>query len=82
MSPISCQLHDYIEIACLYQLEISIALIDGRNMQGSAMTTETTPEREELLILKTTSGPQKINLSDIKSMTALTDNPHFSQIEF
>ena len=82
MNPISCQLHDYIEIACLYQLEISITLKKGIITQGSAMTTETAPEREELLILKTDSGPQKINLSDIKLMTALTENPHFNRIKF
>lgn len=82
MNPISCQLHDYIEIACLYKLEVSIALNNGIISQGSAMTTETTPERQELLILKTASGPQKINLSDIKSMTAMAENPHFNRIDF
>ena len=82
MKPISCQLHDYIEIACLYQLKVSIALNKGIISQGSAITTETTPERQELLILKTNAGIQKINLSDIKSMTAMTENPHFIRVDF
>ncbi|HCY28379.1 MAG TPA: hypothetical protein DHV00_08350, partial [Alteromonas macleodii] len=36
---IACQLYDYIEIACMYGLEVSVVLKDGNTVRGTALTT-------------------------------------------
>jgi len=36
---IACQLYDYIEIACMYGLEVSVVLKDGNTINGTALTT-------------------------------------------
>ncbi len=80
--PISCQLHDYIEIACLYGYSISLTLKQGQNIEGKALTTETSADRQELLVIQSDIIQRKINLTEIKSMRALTQNPNFTEIHF
>jgi Rho-binding antiterminator len=80
-TPISCHIHDYIEIACLYSFEIQITLDNGEIIQGQAMTTLTSGKRE-YLVLKTQHSPQRVELGHIKAMQALTANTHFERIEF
>jgi Rho-binding antiterminator len=79
---ISCQTHDYIEIACLFGFQIRLQLTDGTIRQGKAITTETTPDKREWLILEQQSGETLIDLIQIKSMQSLTPNCHFDQINF
>ena len=75
---ISCHIHDYIEIACLYGYQIKLELNDGSYVQGKALTTLTTQDKRELLKLECT----EVDLEQIRVMTALTDNPHFSSVQF
>ena len=80
-APIACHLHDYIEIACLYRLEVELTLSDGQRLQGRALTTRT-QNREEFLLLQTTEGESSVALGRLKRMTALQPNTHFSAIDF
>lgn len=82
MSPISCQLHDYIEIACLYGYDIKLKRHQLPDIHGRAITTETSSGKKEYLILQTPNGNEKIELSDIASMTAITGNSHFDLVKF
>jgi Rho-binding antiterminator len=79
---ISCQTHDYIEIACLYGFQIRLQLTDGSTLQGKAITTETSSDKREWLILQQSTGKIQIDLMQIKSMQSLTPNSHFEQINF
>jgi Rho-binding antiterminator len=79
---ISCQTHDYIEIACLYGFQIRLQLNDGSTRQGKAITTETGSDKREWLILEQAAGRTRIDLQHIKSMLSLTPNMHFEQIDF
>ncbi len=36
---LSCHQHDYIEIACMYHLEIDLMLNDGHHVIGIALDT-------------------------------------------
>ena len=49
--PISCDRHDYLEIACLRQYEVKLELIDNRYLTGTPITTETHADKSEWLIL-------------------------------
>ncbi len=79
--PIACHLHDYIEIACLYRLQVELELSGGQRLQGRALTTRT-QNREEFLLLKTDDAELSVALDQLKRMTALQPNPHFSAIDF
>ena len=79
---ISCQLHDYIEIACLYGYRVSLTLKQGEPIQGKALTTETTADKRELMVVKIDEAQAKIDLTDIKSMRALTPNLNFTEVYF
>lgn len=81
---INCHLHDYIEIACLYSLKISITLGGGEKVNGTAITTQTAPDKKEYLVINPEgkSGEKRIELIQIRRLQALTANPHFDCIEF
>ncbi len=82
---IACQLYDYIEIACMYGLEVSVVLKDGNTVRGTALTTvidkrnDVATECIQMSIDKTT---QNIALNEIAQLHAITDNPHFSSVSF
>jgi len=77
--PIPCALHDYIEIACLYRYLVKLSLADGTILEGIALTTETTPDRREMLVL----GPapeQRIELNRVSKLKVLTENARFQEL--
>ena len=82
---IACQLYDYIEIACMYGLEVSVVLKDGNTVKGTTLTTvidkrnDVATECIQMSIDKTT---QNIALNEIAQLHAITDNPHFSSVSF
>ena len=39
--PIACDLHDYLEIACLYRYRLLLELEDGVRFEAEARTTHT-----------------------------------------
>ncbi|MCH4234021.1 MAG: Rho-binding antiterminator, partial [Serratia liquefaciens] len=39
--PIDCELHDYLEIACLYGYRLNVELVNGQCFQATALTTQT-----------------------------------------
>jgi len=79
---ISCANHDFIEIACLYHLQLRVTLDDLSQTEGQAQTTKTSPDKKEYLVLSSTNHPLEVELEKIKSIRALTPNPHFQQIDF
>lgn len=44
--PIDCDLHDYLEIACMYHYWLRIELTDGTCFDAKALTTCTTVEKK------------------------------------
>lgn len=84
---ISCDKHDYIEIACLYRLEVKLFLKNGpvkngQIVQGVAFNTTYSKNREECVVLNTGKGNETIVLEQIASLEAVTKNPHFEKIDF
>lgn len=76
--PISCYLHDYLEIACLYGYRVRLTLKDRKTLEGKAIDTITTAEKREYLII----GDQWIELNRIKKLQVLTANAKFSEVVF
>lgn len=78
---ISCEMHDYLEVACLYRYELTVTLIDGAVIRGRARTTRTT-KGVEMLLLDTDSGERGIGMHELAEITVLTPDARFSKLRF
>ena len=82
---IACELYDYIEISCIYQLEISVELKNGEMKSGRALSTlisERNGEATECLRININGLDENIPLVEIAQLHAIADNPHFTTIRF
>jgi len=77
---IRCDIHDYIEIACLYRIEVLLTLRSGEEIIGVASTTNIDAQRQECIVIECAEEPVSVVLDTIKTMTAVTANPHFSNV--
>ena len=75
---ISCELHDYLEIACLYGYRVKLTLKDHQTVEGKAIDTFTTAEKREYLLI----DDQQIELNRVKKLQVLTPNAKFSEVVF
>lgn len=81
---LNCDLHDYLEIACMYKILVSIKLTDGRIVKGSPITTKINADKEECLVFKPDDSVTGINIPMylLESMEAITHNHHFNAVVF
>lgn len=77
---ISCYLHDYLEIACLYGYRVKLSLNGGEKVEGKALDLQTIDKREYLLIEGKT--PHRIELNQLKKLQVLTPNAKFTEVNF
>jgi Rho-binding antiterminator len=78
--PISCDLHDHLEIACLRRLRLQVELTDGTLVEGRALTTVSTPAKEEFLRLESADGLRDLRLDQLHAITALDDESGFGRV--
>ena len=79
---ISCDKHDYVEIACLYKFSVTLKLKNKEQMTGTAITVSYNKDKQECLLLETNEQQEVlIELTSINIMTANQNNPHFSSVE-
>ncbi|MFO7579980.1 Rho-binding antiterminator [Nitrosomonas halophila] len=81
-SLISCELHDYIEVACMYGYEVRLCLKDGSVVTGRAKDILTNAEKQEFLLLDTETGTQQVELILLDKMQVLTPHAKFSEVIF
>jgi len=79
---ISCEQHDYIEIACMYRFNVSLQLDTGDIVEGIALDTKTNSTGRECIALKLCNGIELVPTDSILRMDALTQNKHFTFITF
>lgn len=79
--PLNCDLHDYLEIACLRGYRLDIELIDGGRLVAKALTTRTSTDKEEFLCLEAVDGPLEIRLDQLLAITPLEANAQFARVE-
>ena len=80
-APISCELHDFIEIACLYGYRVRLVLKDGSVLEGKALDTETSGEKREYLVIDN-GGRVSVELNRLVKLEALTQGAVFKSIRF
>ena len=78
---ISCDLHDYIEIACLYGYQVKLTFKDQQTVEGKAIDTLTSAEKREYLIIEN-GQKQQIELDRLKKLQVLTPNAQFTEVIF
>lgn len=79
---ISCEQHDYIEIACLYNYRVRLTLDSGVQLEGAAVDTVRNQSKEECMKIRDGSSEHLVVLDSITTMEALVQNPHFKVISF
>ncbi len=79
---ISCQLHDYIEIACMYGYRLRLTLKDRQMIEGKAVDTWVDAEKREYLILEECREELQIELNRLDKMEVLSSNAQFKTVEF
>jgi Rho-binding antiterminator len=80
--PMNCDLHDYLEIACLRGYRLDIELIDGARLVAKALTTRTSSDKEEFLSLETADGQREVRLDQLLAVTPLDENAQFGRVVF
>lgn len=78
---ISCELHDFIEIACMYGYQIQLALKDDQVIEGKAVDITTSKDKREYLIIKN-EQEQQVELTQLTKLTVLTPNAQFKEVIF
>ncbi|MDF2180122.1 Rho-binding antiterminator [Aliiglaciecola sp. CAU 1673] len=79
--PLNCNMHDNLEVACLYGYELEVEMTNGALFCGRAVTTETRPGPMEVLVLNVKGQHLVIAMTEIRIIRAITTNPYFSQLD-
>lgn len=79
---ISCDQHDYIEIACMYNFPIRLTLKYDIKITCKALDTQQNEHCDECIRVALNKTEKLIPLNDIKKMEVLIDNPHFQVVSF
>lgn len=78
----SCDQHDYIEIACTFRYPVRLTLKSGEIVEGKALDTQRNEARQECLKLSVAGEETLVVLDEISRMVACADNPHFQTVSF
>ncbi|NMX62910.1 Rho-binding antiterminator [Pseudomonas sp. WS 5079] len=79
--PLNCDVHDYLEIACMHRYRLQVELIDGRSFVARALTTRIAASKEEFLLLARDSGQCEVRLDQLLAISPLGLNVSFGRIE-
>lgn len=79
---LKCDLHDYIEIVCLYHYPLKLTLSSGAVLSGTALTTRYNDQRQECLLITQNDTEQQVVLDDIALLEVTVANPHLQQVRF
>ena len=79
---ISCDQHDYVEIACLYRYRVKLTLECGEAVEGIALDVLYNNSREECIKIRRSNTDNLVILDSIIKMDALVENPHFKTVHF
>ena len=78
--PLSCDLYDYLEIACMHRYQLRIELVDGTEMTAQALTTRTESSKEEFFIVGNEQGEHRLRLDRLLAITPLNHGASFGRV--
>lgn len=79
-SQISCDLHDHIEIACMYGYRVRLHLQNNSIVEGEACDIDSIEKREYLVLEN--AQERRVELTRIVQMEVLTAHAKFKLIKF
>jgi len=79
---ITCELHDYLEIACMYNYRVALTLKDAQVIEGKALDLITSAEKREYVLIDTGHERRQIELNQLAKMRVLTANAKFAEVVF
>ncbi len=74
---ISCEEHDYVEIACSFHYPVKLTLRSGEIIAGVALDTQFDINREECIKLNGNGEDRLIVLDTVAAIEVCVENPHF-----
>lgn len=77
---ISCDLHDYLEIACMYHYQVKLQLKDNQSLEGKAVDVITIDKCEYLVI--DADQRREIELTQLVKLQVLTPGAKFKEVRF
>lgn len=78
---ISCDLHDYIEVVCMYGYQVKLELKNQQVIVGKAIDIITSPDKHEYLLIKN-EEEQQVALTQLAKLYVLTPDARFKVVEF
>lgn len=82
--PLPCDLHDYLEIACLYRYWLRIEGCDGLAFDAQAIATHTrrsaTGKLEEFLEVRVDDASRELRLDRLHAVTPLVAEARFGRV--
>ncbi|SFE78395.1 Rho-binding antiterminator [Nitrosomonas sp. Nm166] len=78
---ISCELHDFVEVACMYGYQLKLILKNNQIIEGKAIDIVNSPAKQECLVIDSASR-QHIELTQLAKMQVLTPNAKFNEVVF
>ena len=78
---ISCEIHDFIEVACMYGYQLKLILKNNQIVEGKAIDIVNSLDKRECLIIDNDSR-QQIELTQLAKMQVLTPNAKFNEVIF
>lgn len=87
---ISCDQHDYVEIACTFQYPLLLIMRSGEEIFCVARDTQLNEHREECIKVQLKGSREDVEadaqelivLDDVSVMEACVENPHFQRVVF
>lgn len=73
-------LHDCLEIVCIYHYWLRIELTDDTRFDAKALTTYTTVEKGEFLVVGQSRNQQRIRLDYLSTIATLTPGAAFNTV--
>jgi len=80
--PISCDLFDYIEMACVFQYTLQLTHRDGSTTMGNARNTRVVKGEGEFLQLSINEKLTDIRLDSLASIEPQDSGARFGRISF
>lgn len=77
---VSCEQHDYFEIACMFRYPLRVTLQTGQVIEGEARDVVLDEQRRECLVIGRDDTLQQLPLTTIGVVEVLCDNPHFRRL--
>ena len=79
---ISCNQHDYIEIACLFRYPIKLIMKDTTVIKCQALDTQYNETKQECIKVESEGVESLVVLDNIVILEVCVDNPHFKTVSF